>query len=258
MRYPRLFIVSLVALGLAASPAAVARADDSVGGSREPAYTGSVFDSVHDADMAGDPSGRPGAVESLADATGLEPAEAGDLLDAVTTLILTVVDAAQRTGVLAAPEVNRLIAEFLQPPASIEVPPEPGDSSEPWSEVGAAASKLEAVVGIRAEVLDEVDADPIGRWRPLVERYFDEERVAEALSIIACESNGDPAITNPRSGAAGLFQFISGTWQHASEQAGFGGASALDPEANVAAAAWLVEYSLDAGNSAWAHWTCRP
>ena len=85
-----------------------------------------------------------------------------------------------------------------------------------------------------------------------------EERVDEALSIIECESNGDPSVTNPRSSATGLFQFINGTWEHASEQAGFGGASALDPEANVAAAAWLVDYSFDVGRSAWAHWTCRP
>ena len=100
--------------------------------------------------------------------------------------------------------------------------------------------------------------DPVERWRPLVEQYFVDEYVAEALSIIACESNGDPGVTNPRSGAAGLFQFISRTWEHASEQAGVGGSSALDPEANIAAAAWLVEYSLDGGRSAWAHWTCRP
>jgi hypothetical protein len=161
--------------------------------------------------------------------------------------------------VLAIPEVNRLIAEVLQPPPSIEVSFEDAALSEAWSEVGGKIPTVEAIATAGAgEPLEETAVDPVERWRPLVERHFAEERVTEALSIIACESNGDPSITNPRSSAAGLFQFVSGTWEHASEQAGFGGASALDPEANVAAAAWLVDYSLDADRSAWAHWTCRP
>ena len=259
MRYPRLLIVCFVALGLAASPAAGARADHTGARSGEPTYASSVFDIVDRAVLGGDPVRRSGAVEVLADATHLESDEAGELLDAVAALILDFADAGQRTGVLAIPEVNQLIAEVLQPPPSIEVSPEDAALSESWSEVGGKIPTVEAVATAGAgEPLEESAADPVERWRPLVERYFVEERVTEALSIIACESNGDPSITNPRSSAAGLFQFVSGTWEHASEQAGFGGASALDPEANVAAAAWLVDYSLDGDRSAWAHWTCRP
>jgi hypothetical protein len=207
---------------------------------------------------SGDLVQRTGAVELVADATDLERHEARAVLDSVVALIVAVAEVGQRTGVLAGPEVNRLIADVVRPPASVEVPAEAAGSTEPRSEVEGSASKMQAVVGVGVEPLGEAAVDPIERWRRLVERYFPAERVAEALSIIACESNGDPAITNPRSGAAGLFQFISGTWEYSSEQAGFDGASALDPEANVAAAAWLVEYSLDAGDSAWAHWTCRP
>ena len=259
MRYPRLLIVCFVALGLAVSPAAGARADHTGARSGEPAYAGSVFDIADRAVLGGDPVRRSGAVEVLADATRLESDEAGDLLDAVAALFLAVADAGQRTGVLAIPEVNQLIAEVLQPPPSIEVAPEAAALSESRSEVGGKIPTVEAVAAAGAdEPLEEAVADPVERWRPLVERYFGDERVVEALSIIACESNGDPSITNSRSSAAGLFQFVSGTWEHASEQAGFGGASALDPEANVAAAAWLVDYSLDAGRSAWTHWTCRP
>lgn len=101
-------------------------------------------------------------------------------------------------------------------------------------------------------------AGPVERWRPIVEQYFAPERIDEALSIIDCESNGDPNARNPRSSASGLFQFLNRTWSHSSEQAGFEGASPFLPEANIAAAAWLVEHSLGVGDSPWAHWTCRP
>ena len=105
----------------------------------------------------------------------------------------------QRTGVLAIPEVNQLIAEVLEPPPSIEVPPEAAALRESWSEVGGGSSSVEAVAAAEAgEPPEEAAADPVERWRPLVERFFAEERVAEALSIIVCESNGDPSITNPR------------------------------------------------------------
>jgi len=258
MRYPRFLIVCFVALGLAVSPAVSARADHSGARSGEPVYAGSIFGIADRTVLGDDPVRRSGAVEVLVDATHLESDEAGELLDAVAALILAVADAGQRTGVLPIPEVNQLIADVLQPPPSIEVSPEDAALSESWTEVGGRTPTVEVEAAGAGELLEESAADPVERWRPLVDRYFAEERVAEALSIIACESNGDPSITNPRSSAAGLFQFVSGTWEHASEQAGFGGASALDPEANVAAAAWLVDYSLDAGQSAWVHWTCRP
>ena len=259
IRYPRFFIVCCVALGLAVSPAFVARADHTGARSGEPAFAGSVFGIVDPAVLGADPFRRSGAVEVMVDATDLASDDAGELLDAVAGRVVAFVDAGQRTGVLAIPEMNQLIAEVLRPPPNIDVPTETTDLRERSIEVGDAPPVLEAVDAAEAsKSLVDAAADPVERWRPLVERYFAEERVAEALSIIACESNGDPSITNPRSSAAGLFQFISGTWEHASEQAGFGGASALDPEANVAAAAWLVDDSLSAGRSAWVHWTCRP
>jgi hypothetical protein len=98
----------------------------------------------------------------------------------------------------------------------------------------------------------------VEEWRPLVEQYFQAELVDEALWVIKCESKGDPAAYNSRSGASGLFQFIPNTWNWASSNAGWAGASPFDPEANVAAAAWLVNWSLDRGNDAWAHWSCKP
>lgn len=97
-------------------------------------------------------------------------------------------------------------------------------------------------------------------WRPLVTAYFPAEFVEEALSVMACESNGDPLALNPTSGAAGLFQFIPSTWAWASDFAGWSGADVFDPEANTAVAAWLVIDSVDGGHTggAWGHWSCQP
>ncbi len=97
------------------------------------------------------------------------------------------------------------------------------------------------------------------RWRTLVEQYFPPERVAEALRVMHCESRGNPDARHPGSDASGLFQFLAGTWAFASPRAGFPGASRFDPEANVASAAWLVDYSIRTNHpwGPWGRWTCR-
>ncbi|MEA2009530.1 MAG: transglycosylase SLT domain-containing protein, partial [Actinomycetota bacterium] len=172
--------------------------------------------------------------------------------------------AGERAGVLESPEIDALFDVLL---GFIR-------SSEPQSEqTFAKADFLTERAIVAAELLANSErtamtalistdtvhgADPVERWRPLVEQYFAPERIDEALSIIDCESNGDPNARNPRSSASGLFQFLDRTWLHSSEQAGFEGETPFSPEANIAAAAWLVEYSLGIGDSPWAHWTCRP
>ena len=98
----------------------------------------------------------------------------------------------------------------------------------------------------------------VERWRPLVADYFAPRLVDQALSIIACESHGDPEVTNPYSGAAGLFQHIPRYWPERAAASGFPGASIYDGEANIAAAAWLVRVSVDSGLKPWYFWTCRP
>ncbi|CAN5835139.1 hypothetical protein BH23ACT5_BH23ACT5_23030 [soil metagenome] len=91
-------------------------------------------------------------------------------------------------------------------------------------------------------------------WRPLVELFFEPGDVDRAIRIIACESNGNPSARNPSSDASGLFQHMPRYWRERSSDAGYGGASILDPEANVATAAWLV-YDYRAGG--WGHWVCK-
>lgn len=97
-------------------------------------------------------------------------------------------------------------------------------------------------------------------WRPLVEQHFPPERIEEALSVMWCESRGNPTVVNDVSGAAGLFQFVPNTWGWASAEAGWGGANVFDPEANIASAAWLVQVSIDTNHAggAWGHWSCQP
>ncbi len=94
-------------------------------------------------------------------------------------------------------------------------------------------------------------------WRPKVAQHFPPALVEEALQIMQCESAGDPNAVNPYSGAAGLFQFLPGTWAVASVQAGVGEASVFDGEANIIAAAWLAGYYQSRGYSPWQPWTCR-
>ncbi|GBD85950.1 transglycosylase SLT domain protein [bacterium BMS3Abin02] len=156
-------------------------------------------------------------------------------------------------------QVNVLEQLFLQ--ADVEVRAAFLAVDESDRQYRAARSK--AVVAQRA--YDEAQrrlriGRGVERWRPLVQKYFPPELIDQALAVMYCESGGDPDATNPRSNAAGLFQFLRGTWAIASVRAGFGGYSRLDPEANIASAAWLVDYSIRTRHpaGAWGHWSCRP
>ena len=98
----------------------------------------------------------------------------------------------------------------------------------------------------------------VERWRGIASSYFPSAWVESALRIIQCESLGDPEAYNPYSGASGLFQFLPGTWAVISPKAGFGGASAFDPEANIGTAAWLATYYQNLGRNPWTPWYCTP
>lgn len=97
----------------------------------------------------------------------------------------------------------------------------------------------------------------VEQWRSLVQQFFPSNRVEEALRIIGCESNGDPNAVNPYSGASGLFQFLPSTWATTAPSAGYPGASALDPEANTASAAWLANRYQELGYPYWHAWSCK-
>lgn len=90
------------------------------------------------------------------------------------------------------------------------------------------------------------------QWRPLVADFFPAGRVDAALRVLACESGGDPAASNPFSGAAGLFQIMPG-WSSGRWGNPFAPFDPFDPPTNVAFAAWLSK-----GGSDWSAWVCKP
>lgn len=88
----------------------------------------------------------------------------------------------------------------------------------------------------------------------LVQYHFPDEWVPWALAIMECESRGDPDAKNPRSTAAGLFQFLRSTWDWVNDYTGFPDydtGAPYDPEMNVIQAAWLLE------NGGPSHWKCK-
>ena len=92
----------------------------------------------------------------------------------------------------------------------------------------------------------------VERWRPLVEQYFG-AKAPEAMSVMYCESRGNPQAVNPDSQASGLFQHLPKYWRERSQKAGVPGANIFDPEANIKVAAWLYGQTGD-----WRHWSCKP
>ncbi len=76
--------------------------------------------------------------------------------------------------------------------------------------------------------------------RALAAKYFAPEDVNRAVRVAWCESHFNPASTNLRTGAVGLFQHLPRYWEARAESAGFPGAEPTDPEASTAAAAWAV------------------
>jgi hypothetical protein len=88
--------------------------------------------------------------------------------------------------------------------------------------------------------------------RELVSRYFKTEDVNKAVRVAWCESRFDPASTNLRTGAVGLFQHLPRYWDERAEEAGFAGAEPTDAAASTAAAAWAVYHG-----GGWDTFACR-
>lgn len=92
----------------------------------------------------------------------------------------------------------------------------------------------------------------VERWRGQVTQHFG-MATPEALSVMECESGGNPTAKNALSGASGLFQHLPRYWQDRSNRAGVPGANIFDPEANIRVAAWLYRQT-----NTWKHWECKP
>ena len=94
----------------------------------------------------------------------------------------------------------------------------------------------------------------VEQWRPLVATFFVSDKVETAMCILARETGftGDPNADNPRSSAAGLFQFLRSTWNKiplSVTGGSYDSGMVYDPTANVRTAAWLQSHF------GWGQWT---
>jgi len=96
---------------------------------------------------------------------------------------------------------------------------------------------------------------PVGpkveRWRTMVQKYFKPEHMAWAMAVLKCESGGNPNAVNSSTQASGLYQHIPKYFASRAAAAGFPGASIFNPEANIAAAAYLFYHGGPQ------HWSCN-
>ncbi len=177
------------------------------------------------------------------------PAEAPSLdANTLTTEVETTTTAAPTTTTAAPTTTTAPPTTTTAAPTTTTKPP-PTTTTAPPTTTTAAPTTTTAPPDTPITHPPEVE-----QWRGLVEAYWPASLVDEALSVIDCESNGDPNAVNPSSGAAGLFQFLPSTWDSASVQAGWDGADVFDPEANIATAYWLYSQFTEP----WQQWNCKP
>ena len=140
------------------------------------------------------------------------------------------------------------------------------DATDAALEVNTSTEREQEAAALYEDAVDRLEAalrsvpDRVLRWRPLVMKYFPEDLQWQALDMILCESSGRERVQNPTENAVGLFQFLPGVWDVASEAAGFAGADRTDPEASIAAAAWLVQKTIEDNHpdGPWGRWNCKP
>ncbi len=90
----------------------------------------------------------------------------------------------------------------------------------------------------------------------LIAVYFPAEWRSWALRVSKCESGWLTNAKNPRSTAAGLFQFLRSTWDWVSENTGtpdYDSGGVWEVHHQMVNAAWLV----DPANGGPSHWVCK-
>jgi hypothetical protein len=108
-----------------------------------------------------------------------------------------------------------------------------------------AAEPVDLATELEEMAFDHL-ADPVDRWRPLVEDHFPPEETEIALCVIRHESGGNPSADNPRSSATGLFQVLSSLW---ADHYGVSYVELRDPEVNARVARDIWD------ESGWAAWS---
>lgn len=158
----------------------------------------------------------------------------------------TVADPTSST-LAAAPDVNALID--AQAASNRTTTTVAAATAAPRTKITTQKTPTTTAPAASPREYSNVPGDAAG-WLSLVEAYFAPADVSRALWVIHCESSGNPNAVHGSSGASGLFQHLPKFWDDRSSKAGRSGASILDPDANVAVAAWLV-YS----GGGWRHWS---
>ena len=121
------------------------------------------------------------------------------------------------------------------------------------------AMELNINVDIFWDMVIKQDYGPdVERWRTTVEEAIvanggPVEDTNRFLSVLNCESFGDPDAYNASSGASGLMQHLQVYWPPRARAAGFEGASPFAPVANIYTSAWLIYRATGGG---WQHWVC--
>jgi hypothetical protein len=134
-----------------------------------------------------------------------------------------------------------------------------GETAADSPEDATATTLIEATPsGSAAEAATGTIASAESGWlsqvqvRALAAKYFAPEDVNRAVRVAWCESHFNPASTNLRTGAVGLYQHLPRYWEARAESAGFPGTEPTDPEASTAAAAWAVY-----NEGGWDTFVCR-
>lgn len=99
-----------------------------------------------------------------------------------------------------------------------------------------------------SDLLEPMAYEPTD-WSLLVSEYWTGADFDRAMSIMACESGGDPNAVSPTNDH-GLFQHNARYAPPRFEAVGYTWSDRYDPEANIAAAHWLWE------RDGWQPWTC--
>jgi len=116
-----------------------------------------------------------------------------------------------------------------------------------WMRQGALALTL-AVVGVAGAALPELapaasaSVPYEAAIRDAAARYG--VSADWLISVMLCESGGDPYAVNPATGDSGLFQFNPNTWY------AWGGGDIWDPYQQIELAAWAFSQGLSY------HWLC--
>ena len=127
---------------------------------------------------------------------------------------------------------------------------------------------LSAFVLVAAESrIDSYDHFDVERWRPLVEEFFPADEVDDVLSVMACESHGNPNTRYMEEWGAesvGLMQINEG-WLTGWSQPEWSIRShngqpvdLTDPATNLQAAKFIRFFEEETDQKPWSQWACQP